>query len=78
MTLEESRQLLKENFVPQVKDCMKLCGYSMSQLARELGCEPSVVSSWLREKSVPSGSSMLAIAETLGVSVELLLTGKEK
>lgn len=77
MTLETSRQLLKESFTAQMRDCMKLCGYTTSGLAKELGCEPSVVSSWLLGKRTPSGSSMLAIASTLGVSVELLLTGKE-
>lgn len=78
MKIATARMMADFNFVSQLKDCMKVCGYNTpTQLARDLGCEPSVVCQWLQGRSIPMGPTAVAIANTLGISVELLLTGKE-
>lgn len=50
-------------------------GLSQAQLARMLHISPSTVGMYEQGRRVPSAEMLLILSQTLGVSVEFLLTG---
>lgn len=77
MTIEQATKQMKEAFAAQMEDLMKLSGLNGNQLAIRLHCDPSVVWAWRHGERFPSGPSLLALADELGVTVELLTFGRE-
>lgn len=53
-------------------------GVSAYKVAKETGVTQSTLSDWKRGRSTPKTENMKKIADYFGVSVEYLLTGKEK
>lgn len=78
MTVNEANEAIKRNFPDQLKDCMELAAMNASKLARETKASPTMISNYLAGRFIPNAALALSIAETLGVTVELLLTGKER
>lgn len=77
MTVNEAHEAIKRNFPDQLKDCMELADMNMSELAKATGIGYSTIMNYLKLSCIPSAEKALAMAEALGVTVELLLTGKE-
>ena len=55
----------------------KIRGYNQKQLAQKLGIHPQVVTDWKKGPSTSYTDYLPKIAETLGVTTDYLLTGKE-
>ena len=53
----------------EVRDSQKLTDY---QVAKGTGIAPSTISDWKLGKSVPKVDKLMAIAEFLGISLDLL------
>lgn len=77
MTIEQATKRMQETFPAQMEDLMRLSGLNGNQLAKRLRCDPSVVWGWRSGKRFPSGPSLLALADELGVTAELLTFGRE-
>ncbi len=57
----------------QIRDAAKVRGYSINRLEQELGFARSSINKF--NKNAPSGDKLQKIAETLGVTVDYLMTG---
>lgn len=77
-TLLEVTDHVKKTFPKQLCDSMELCGYTAAELAEKVGVTSGMISTWRLGRNLPSVQTSLVLAEALGVSVELLLTGKER
>lgn len=60
----------------QIRDAAKARGYSINRLEQELGFARSSINKF--NKNAPSADKLQKIAETLGVTVDYLMTGKEE
>ena len=60
----------------QIRDVAKVRGYSVNRLEQELGFARSSINKF--NKNAPSADKLQKIAETLGVTVDYLMTGKEE
>ena len=57
---------------------MKAHGYTAYKVSVETGIAQSTLSDWKKGKSTPKADKMQKIADLFGVSVDYLMTGKEK
>ncbi len=57
----------------QIRDVAKTRGYSVNRLEQELGFARSTINKF--NKNAPSADKLQKIAETLGVTVDYLMTG---
>lgn len=57
----------------QIRDAAKARGYSINRLEQELGFARSSINKF--NKNAPSADKLQKIAETLGVTVDYLMTG---
>lgn len=57
----------------QIRDAAKVRGYSINRLEQELGFARSSINKF--NKNAPSADKLQKIAETLGVTVDYLMTG---
>lgn len=57
---------------------MKQYGYTAYKVSVETGIAQSTLSDWKKGKSTPKQDKMQKIADLFGVSLEYLMTGKEK
>lgn len=57
---------------------MKLHGYTAYRVSVETGIAQSTLSDWKKGKSTPKADKMQKIADLFNVSVDYLMTGKEK
>lgn len=57
---------------------MKLHGYTAYRVSVETGIAQSTLSDWKKGKSTPKADKMQKIADYFDVSVDYLMTGKEK
>lgn len=53
-------------------------GYKDADIARMTGIKKASISDWGNGKTIPKADKLIAIAECLDVSLDYLLTGKEK
>lgn len=47
-------------------------------MCQDIGIDTSIITAWKKRGTIPAGDVCLKIADYLGVSVEWLITGKEK
>ena len=59
-----------------IADCRKKANYTQMQLAEQLGITDRAVSKWETGKSLPDSSIMLNLCDTLGITVNDLLSGE--
>lgn len=59
-------------------DLMDKNGLSISETARQIGMSPSTITDWKAGRTMPKADKLLKIAEFFDVSVEYLLTGKDR
>ena len=64
-------------FPDRLREARRKRGYSARQLAYETGMHDASVSGYLQGKNYPSAQCCMAIAATLGVSLDWLLMGKK-
>ena len=57
---------------------MKSHGYTAYKVSVETGIAQSTLSDWKKGKSTPKADKMQKIADLFGVSVDYLMTGKER
>jgi transcriptional regulator with XRE-family HTH domain len=57
---------------------MKMNGYTAYKVSVETGIAQSTLSDWKKGKSTPKADKMQKIADLFSVSVDFLMTGKEK
>lgn len=60
----------------RITNYRKLKGLSQEQLAQQLGVTRQSVSKWERDESMPEAEKLPLLAQTLGVSLDVLLTGE--
>lgn len=77
MKVEAARALIQGRFVGELKDNMELCELSQQHLASEMGITQQAVSAWTRGQALPSLAAALAMANTLGITLNRLLTGED-
>lgn len=58
-----------------IRDLRCAWGWSQQRLASALHCDQASISFWERDKVVPAGPSLVAIAALCGTTVEALTTG---
>ena len=56
---------------------IKESGYTQVQLAAKLGVSPVMVSRWATGRHIPDMDSLVHLADTLGVDVNILLIRKK-
>lgn len=59
-----------------IAECRKKANYTQVQLAEKLGISDRAVSKWETGKSLPDSSIMLELCDTLGITVNDLLSGE--
>lgn len=59
-----------------IRDIRVVWGWSQERLAKALHCDQASISFWERDKIVPSGVSLVALACLCGTTVYALQTGK--
>lgn len=64
-------------FSKRLKQLLDRRGWNVSDLARAIGKKSGTVNPYVKSGRVPEWAILVAIAETLSVSMEWLLTGKE-
>ena len=65
-------------FMDNVERELESRGITQKKLAEDLGLRRPTLSDWKRNGAIPAGDICIKIADYLGVSVEWLITGKEK
>jgi transcriptional regulator with XRE-family HTH domain len=65
------------SFWDNVKVLIKEQNTTQEWLARKIGVPLKTFQGWIMRKAYPGGDEMFLIAQTLDVSVEYLMTGKE-
>lgn len=70
--------MTNEIFMDRVEDVLKQKKLTQKELAEDLGLRRPTLSDWKKNGAVPAGDICLRIAYYLGVSVEWLISGKEK
>lgn len=66
------------NFSQQLTNLLVKNQHSQAELARYVGVKNNTVSDWINKGTSPKIEHMYRIAEFLGVSFDVLMTGKEK
>ena len=64
--------------VERIDNLLKENGQNRVNLAESIGINPQNISAWSLRGTVPAGDICIRIADYLNVSVEWLVTGKEK
>lgn len=64
------------NLNERITECRKQCGLSQEGLAQRLGVSRQAVSKWETGDAEPENGNLLLLAQTLGVSVDWLLSGE--
>lgn len=77
MKLEEAKELIKSQFAAQLNDNMSLSELGISKLSVKSGVSIGTISNYLSKGCLPSAAVALALASELGVTVGMLLTGKD-
>jgi transcriptional regulator with XRE-family HTH domain len=77
MKVREAEALIRANLVPQVRDNIKLNDLNGFKLAQRIGVGRFYVSKWLSGGVMPSLPAALALARTLGVTLDRLVTGDD-
>lgn len=67
-----------ENFIDRLEKKLDEKKITKTELATDLGIRRPTLSEWKKNGAIPAGDVCLKIANYLGVSVEWLITGKEK
>lgn len=65
-----------EGFGERLKNLMKLRGYSNVQLTKTIGASKNAVGNY-QNNQVPNATILYKLSQTLGTTMEYLLTGKE-
>lgn len=65
-------------FMDRVESILKQKKLTQKELAEKLGLRRPSLSEWKKNGSIPAGDVCLKIADYLKVSVEWLITGKDK
>lgn len=62
----------------KLREIRKKCGITMKELGAEIGVAESTISQYETGKRQPDYETLLKLGEFFGVSVDYILTGKEK
>jgi transcriptional regulator with XRE-family HTH domain len=65
----------KEGFARRLAEAMSAAGFDQRSLANAVGAHHNLVLNWTKGSYWPRASYLAPLAETLGVSVDWLLTG---
>ncbi|HYQ90676.1 MAG TPA: helix-turn-helix transcriptional regulator [Candidatus Competibacteraceae bacterium] len=66
-----------DGFTARLREALQASGMNHSALATAVGVTPQAVSKWFKQGRM-ARSKLVAVANALGVSVEWLLTGRER
>ena len=66
------------DFFERLVSTLEYQGKNQKELALYLQCTASTVNSWIKRKSMPAADTALRVSNFLNVSLEYLLTGKER
>lgn len=77
MTITESDAIIRQNLPEQLKDELVLNELRKIDLGKKLGCEDSYVGKWIKGTYMPSLPAALAMAKTLGITLDRLCTGED-
>ena len=65
-------------FMERVEGLLKEKKLTQKELADDLGLRRPTLSDWKKNGAIPAGDICIRIADYLGISVEWLVTGKER
>lgn len=66
------------DFWIRVKELLKVVNITQQDIATSIHIPPDTFSKWIQKDRLPNAEQSYKIADALGVSVEYLVTGKEK
>lgn len=77
MTITESTAIIRANLPEQLRDNLELCEIKQVELERKIDSFKDACGRYLRGEYIPSLPVAVAMAKTLGVTLDRLCTGED-